>query len=109
MPFVERGEHRIHYEIIELTEPWLAERATLLFHHGIGAESGVWTDWIHALAERYRIVRFDMRGYGRSDVPAADFPWSIAIWLPPIPVGSGAWEASISTIWRRRGVRSRRP
>ena len=79
MPFVERGEHRIHYEMIELTEPWLAERATLLFHHGIGAESGIWTDWIHALAERYRIVRFDMRGYGRSDVPAADFPWSIDV------------------------------
>lgn len=77
MPFVERGEHRLHYETIDIVEPWRTAPATLLFHHGIGAVSGIWTDWIHALANRYRIVRFDMRGYGRSDVPAADAVWSI--------------------------------
>ena len=38
---------------------------------------GIWSDWVHTLADRYRIVLFDMRGYGRSDVPAADFHWSI--------------------------------
>ncbi|HEY1934133.1 MAG TPA: alpha/beta hydrolase [Acetobacteraceae bacterium] len=77
MPFVQRGDHRLHYESVELAAPWHRAPATLLFHHGIGAESGIWSDWVHALADRYRIVRFDMRGYGRSDVPPADFPWSI--------------------------------
>ena len=75
--FVERGEHRLYYETIDIAEPWMTEPATLLFHHGIGAQSGIWSDWVHILADRYRIVRFDMRGYGRSDVPASDAPWSI--------------------------------
>ena len=77
MPFVQRGDCRLRYEVIELAEPWRPEPETLIFHHGIGAVSGVWSDWVHALADRYRIVCFDMRGYGRSDVPAADARWSI--------------------------------
>jgi pimeloyl-ACP methyl ester carboxylesterase len=77
VPFVERGEYRLYYEVIDIASPWVKEPATLLLHHGIGAVSGIWADWIHALADRFRIVRFDMRGYGRSDVPAADFRWSI--------------------------------
>lgn len=77
MPFVQRGDYRLHYEVSELAAPWHPAPTTLLFHHGIGAISGIWSDWVHALADRYRIVRFDMRGYGRSDVPPADFPWSI--------------------------------
>ena len=84
MPFVERGEHRLYYEVIDLADPWVREPATLLFHHGIGAVSGIWTDWVHALADRYRIVRFDMRGYGRSDVPAPDFPWSINLFADDV-------------------------
>ncbi len=77
MPIVQRGDYRLHYEVADLVEPWRRDPATLLFHHGIGAVSGIWSDWVHALADRYRIVRFDMRGYGRSDVPRADFRWSI--------------------------------
>lgn len=79
MPFVQRGDQRLHYEVIELTEPWRSNPATLLFHHGIGAVSGIWSEWVRALADRYRIVLFDMRGYGRSDVPPADFHWSIGL------------------------------
>jgi pimeloyl-ACP methyl ester carboxylesterase len=84
VPFVERGEHRLHYEVIDIVDPWVPERATLLFHHGIGATSGIWADWVHALADRYRIVRFDMCGYGRSDVPAPDFPWSIDLFADDV-------------------------
>ncbi|HWB47806.1 MAG TPA: alpha/beta hydrolase [Stellaceae bacterium] len=77
MAFVDRGGQRLYYQITDIAAPWVREPATLLFHHGIGAVSGIWADWVHALADHYRIVRFDMRGYGRSDIPAADFPWSI--------------------------------
>jgi len=75
--FTESGGHRIYYEVIDIADPWCASRATILLHHGIGAHSGIWTDWIFGLAERYRVVRFDMRGFGCSDVPKAGFPWSI--------------------------------
>ncbi len=77
MPFIQRGEHRLYYDIVDITDPWVEQPSTILFHHGIGAESGIWVEWVRALADRHRIVRFDMRGFGRSDVPAADAPWSI--------------------------------
>lgn len=66
---------RIHYEVVDLVAPW--ERAeTIIFHHGIGASPGIWQDWLPHLIDRYRIVRFDMRGYGRSHIPAAGEKWS---------------------------------
>lgn len=77
MPFVVSGSHRLHYEVLDIAAPWHADPATILFHHGIGAESGIWADWLHALAGRYRLVRLDMRGFGRSEVPEAGFSWSI--------------------------------
>jgi pimeloyl-ACP methyl ester carboxylesterase len=57
--------------------PWQRPRLPILFHHGIGASSGIWAGWRPALADAYRLVTFDMRGYGRSSIPAADFKWSL--------------------------------
>lgn len=84
MPFVERGELRLYYEVIDIADPWVQQPATLLFHHGIGAVSGIWADWVHALADRYRIIRFDMRGYGRSSVPAPDCAWSMDLFADDV-------------------------
>ena len=39
-----------------------------MFHHGVGACADMWRGWTSALMERYRLVRFDMRGHGRSSV-----------------------------------------
>jgi pimeloyl-ACP methyl ester carboxylesterase len=38
----------------------------------------MWAGWIPALAGRYRIVRFDMRGFGRSAGAVNGFDWSVA-------------------------------
>jgi pimeloyl-ACP methyl ester carboxylesterase len=70
----------IHYEVLDLVAPW--ERPeTIIFHHGIGASPGIWQDWLPHLIDRYRIVRFDMRGYGRSHVPAPGEKWSSGIFV----------------------------
>ena len=55
---------------------WIEQPQTIVFHHGIGANTHIWAEWLPVLAKRYRLVRFDMRGFGRSSVPAADFRWS---------------------------------
>ena len=77
MAYAQTAHGSIHYEVVDQVAPWAPGGETIIFHHGIGADPGIWSGWLPALADRYRIVRFDMRGYGRSHVPPADFPWSI--------------------------------
>ena len=77
MAFVPSGAFKLHYDVIDMVAPWHDARPPILFHHGVGASMEIWTDWIFALADRYRIVRFDMLGFGRSEAPAPDFPWTI--------------------------------
>jgi pimeloyl-ACP methyl ester carboxylesterase len=69
MPAISVQGADLHYELVDLTLPWLAEPQTILFHHGLGATSRTWAGWLPALADRYRLVRFDMRGHGRSTHP----------------------------------------
>lgn len=77
MPYVERAGGKLYYEILDLVAPWETRRETIIFHHGIGADPGIWTEWLPVLMDRYRVIRFDMRGYGRSHIPPKDFRWSL--------------------------------
>ena len=77
MKFLQSSAHRLNYDVIDLVAPWHDRRPAILFHHGVGSSMEIWTDWIFALADRYRIIRFDMLGFGRSEVPASDFTWTI--------------------------------
>ena len=44
----------------------------LLLHAGI-ADSSMWDDHIPVFAQHYRVIRYDLRGYGRSQIPAGPF------------------------------------
>ncbi len=68
----------MHYEVDDFTDPWTAPETVLLLHGN--CESGaVWFGWVPHLAREFRVVRPDMRGYGRSTPVARDFPWSIDV------------------------------
>ncbi|MGD9878892.1 MAG: alpha/beta fold hydrolase [Reyranella sp.] len=54
------------WEVVDLAPPWLAEPGTVILHHGLGTSSDIWSEWLPRLAMRHRVVRFDMRGCGRS-------------------------------------------
>lgn len=56
----------IEYELIDVAAPWLPARETVVFNHGVGASLDIWAEWLPALVDRYRVLRFDMRGHGRS-------------------------------------------
>lgn len=47
-------------------------RPLLLLHAGV-ADSRMWDDQFDVFAEKYRVVRFDYRGFGRSNMPAGSF------------------------------------
>jgi pimeloyl-ACP methyl ester carboxylesterase len=77
MPLATTRQGSLHYEIVDRVAPARAPREAILFHHGIGASAGIWAGWSPALADAHRLLSFDMRGYGRSHIPAADFAWSL--------------------------------
>lgn len=65
----------LHYEIETFTPPW-TEPDTLLLMHGNAESSLAWYAWLPYLTPHFRIVRPDMRGYGRSTPMREDHPWS---------------------------------
>lgn len=75
MPLVETKNGPLHFEIVDHVAPWRQHRPTILLHHGIGGCAGMWSGWLPYLIDRYRIVTWDMRGYGRS--AATGFDWSL--------------------------------
>ncbi|MDA1098751.1 MAG: alpha/beta hydrolase [Proteobacteria bacterium] len=66
MPQLDTGAHRLHYEIVDLTAPWVEAPETIIFHHGVGANWRCWLGWAAALQDNYRLVAFDLPGHGQS-------------------------------------------
>lgn len=77
MPILSTSTGPLHYEVFDATAPWVDDPGTIVFQHGIGAHPGIWSEWLPALIDRFRIVRFDMRGSGRSHIPPKGFPWTL--------------------------------
>jgi 3-oxoadipate enol-lactonase len=66
----------MHYEVDDFTDPWTTPETVLLLHGN--AESGLaWWRWVPKLARQYRVVRPDMRGFGRSSPMPRDYPWTL--------------------------------
>jgi pimeloyl-ACP methyl ester carboxylesterase len=57
---------RIHYEVAGEGEP------LVLVHAGI-ADSRMWEGQIPAFAERYKVVRYDLRGFGKTEMVEGPF------------------------------------
>ena len=78
MPKTARG---LHYEVTDLRAPWLRGRQSgrpVVFHHGVGASLDIFAEWMPIIAARHPVVRFDMRGFGRSLVPPESHEWTMA-------------------------------
>ena len=66
MPLVDIGDAQLFVDDVGTGEP-------LLLVSGLGGTSGFWHHQVAALAENYRVIRFDHRGVGRSpDAPLID-------------------------------------
>ncbi len=50
----------------------------MLLVHGIAESSHAWYAWVPHLARRFRVLRPDLPGFGRSTVPPRDYGWSTA-------------------------------
>jgi 3-oxoadipate enol-lactonase len=71
MAFVRAGDLVVHYE---LSGP--PGRPVILFANSLGTSYHVWDAQAAALADRFRVLRYDMRGHGLTDCPPG--PYTIA-------------------------------
>src|SRR6185436_5840484 len=77
MPFAKLADDLdMYYEVNDYTDPW-TKPETIVMHHGNCKSSRFWYRWVPVLARRYRVVRLDARGYGRSTVPPPSYKWSL--------------------------------
>ncbi|GAC1406831.1 MAG: alpha/beta hydrolase [Ktedonobacteraceae bacterium] len=65
--FAELNGAKLYYEVTGAGHP------LVLLHEGI-ADSRMYDDQFNAFAQHYRVVRFDLRGFGQSDLPPRDEP-----------------------------------
>ena len=69
----------LHYEDDDFADPWRPHDVFVALH-GFAESSAAWFAWVPHLARTHRVLRPDLRGFGRSTVPAAaeHYPWSVA-------------------------------
>jgi len=60
----------------DFTDPWTRPE-TVVLHHGLAKNSRFWYRWVPLLARKYRVLRFDNRGMGQSDVPEAGYKFTL--------------------------------
>ena len=76
MPTLKSPGLELHYEVDDFTDPW-AKPETILLLHGNCESGAAWYGWMPRLARQLRVVRPDMRGFGRSTPMARDFRWTL--------------------------------
>ncbi len=77
--FYEHDGLRLSYYLDDFTDPWLKDKPTLVLLHGAMASADRYYAWVPALCRDYRVVRADLRGHGRSEVPAPDRPLNLDV------------------------------
>ncbi|HSD28220.1 MAG TPA: 3-oxoadipate enol-lactonase, partial [Vicinamibacteria bacterium] len=61
MPMIEAGELRVHYEQTGPEgAPWV------VLSHSLGMDLSMWDPQAAPLATKFRVLRYDTRGHGRT-------------------------------------------
>ena len=70
------GGNQLAYRSDDFTHPW-KEAPTAVLTHGFPRNSNFWYAWVPGLVDSYRVIRPDLRGLGRSQLPIEAFQNSI--------------------------------
>ena len=67
---------KLFYRIDDFTDQW-RKAETVIFVHGFGEATEAWRAWVPYFVRHFRVVRFDIRGFGQSTPMPLDHKWSI--------------------------------
>jgi 3-oxoadipate enol-lactonase len=67
VPFVQVDGVKLHYRIDDEAGP---QAPWLILSNSLGSDVSMWAPQVEAFATAYRVLRYDTRGHGQSDVPA---------------------------------------
>jgi len=74
-----------YYEDECYADPFGPAPEVVLIQTGYGRTTNFWYHWIPKLADKYRVIRRDLRGHGRSSAPNRDaYDWSLDTMLAEI-------------------------
>jgi 3-oxoadipate enol-lactonase len=68
MPYADCNGTRLYY--VEDGDP---EAPALVFTHSLGTDADLWAPQVAAVADRFRVIRYDTRGHGLSSLPEGTF------------------------------------
>jgi pimeloyl-ACP methyl ester carboxylesterase len=66
--FVDIGDGRLRYDV-----DGQANADAIVFLHGFGLDARMWDGEVERFARTHTVVRYDLRGFGRSSLPTAPF------------------------------------
>jgi 3-oxoadipate enol-lactonase len=81
--FVQIGDASIHTLQDDYTDGWTTPD-TVIMLHGIAEKAEIWNAWVPAMARNHKIIRPDLRGYGRSSALPAGKIFTISDWADDI-------------------------
>ena len=73
MPHLELPGCSLYYRIDDHADAW-TEPEAVVFVHGFTECTEAWRAWVPHFSRRYRVIRYDQRGFGQSGAVAKDFP-----------------------------------
>jgi len=76
----------LHYDVVDQVAPWRRAKRGDLFHHGSALSAGIWLTGCRR-SPTATAGAFDMRGCAVSDIPAADFAWSLDLLVDDLFAG----------------------
>jgi pimeloyl-ACP methyl ester carboxylesterase len=80
MPYLDLPDCRLFYTIDDHTDPW-SRAESVLFVHGFTENTEAWRAWVPHFSRRYRVIRFDQRGFGQSSPVTSDYPLTTELYV----------------------------
>ena len=76
MPFLDLDpDFKLYYKIDDHTDAW-TEPETVVFVHGFTENTEAWRAWVPHFSRKYRVVRYDQRGFGKTGPVPKDFKFT---------------------------------